>query len=78
MENLDRALAEIETLATRAEIERHVRALAAMAGKTPRTPTQSFMGHIALSYIRGIDRPLFCSEFPVHWPRFKKLWDRLK
>jgi hypothetical protein len=75
---LETLMIELEGFDSRERVRERVLQLEPKSTKEPLTPLCRFISHIAKPHISGVPTPLFCSEYPVYWPRFKKLWQRLK
>jgi hypothetical protein len=74
---LDLLLTELEALPDRRAVLARLTHGAPVAAKRGRSRPQAFAARVARPYAAGVPRPLFISEYPEHWPRFKALWDRL-
>lgn len=74
---LDLLIAALEALPDRKTVLARLNHGAPVSAKRGRNRSQAFVAQVARPYTSGVARPLFASEYPAHWPRFKALWDRL-
>jgi hypothetical protein len=72
-QQLEALMVELERLDSRDRVRKRVEALEPNSTKEPLTPLFRFTRYIAKPYMAGVSGPLFSSEFPAHWPRFKAL-----
>jgi len=77
LRSLDNLFVKLDAAKSRGEVRQYLNEVADQPGKGTNLVPHTFAKTLARPYTNG-DHPDYCSEYPVHWPRFKKIWDRLK
>ena len=74
---LDTLFVKLDAATSRAEVRACLNEVADKPGKGTNLVPHTFAKTLARPYTNG-DQPHYGSQYPVHWPRFKKIWDRLR
>ncbi len=77
LRTLDPLFVKLEAASCRDEARACLLKVVARPARESNLVPHTFVKTLALPYAEDV-KPNYASEYPEHWARFKKIWDRLK